>query len=103
MNLDSFNNINDIKNILVQQKNKLEKEKEEKIKKAKQEIELIIIRNADIAREQDEKKKDILKFLSSIGFDLIPQSITDNVINQLNLNTALRAKLGFTMEIDIKN
>jgi len=44
-------------------------------------------------KQKEDEKREVLKFLSSIGFDQIPQSITDNLINQLNLNSSLRSKL----------
>jgi len=45
----------------------------------------------------------MLKFLTSIWFDLIPQDITDNIINQLNSNSGLRGIAGFNSVIDLKN
>jgi len=34
--------------------------------------------------EKDKQTKEVLKFLSSIGFDMIPQSVTDMIIKNLN-------------------
>jgi len=40
----------------------------------------------EMIREKDEKQKETLKFLNSIGFDLIPQGITDEIIRIMNSN-----------------
>ncbi|MFK7780677.1 MAG: hypothetical protein QM490_06265, partial [Candidatus Gracilibacteria bacterium] len=56
---------------------KLSEEEKDKILKAKKaQIDEIVSRNAEEAKNVDEKKKDTLKYLKSIGFDLLPQSLT---------------------------
>lgn len=52
---------------------------------------------------KENEKRETLRFLSSIGFDAIPQSITDSVISQLNANSWLRARLWFNGVIDLAN
>ncbi|USN58472.1 MAG: hypothetical protein H6767_09605 [Candidatus Peribacteria bacterium] len=52
-------------------------------------------------RLKDIQARKTRDFLSSIGFDLIPQSTTDQVIATLNSNTGLRAQLGITGEINL--
>ncbi|MFK7779609.1 MAG: hypothetical protein QM490_00465, partial [Candidatus Gracilibacteria bacterium] len=38
------------------------------------------------AKNVDEKKKDTLKYLKSIGFDLLPQSLTNQLITEYQSN-----------------
>ena len=57
----------------------------------------------DMLTEIDEKTKEVLSFLKSIWFDLIPQSITDLITRQLNENPSLRWKLWMDSEIDLPN
>jgi uncharacterized protein with GYD domain len=54
-------------------------------------------------KEKDEKTKEVLRFLQSIGFTMIPQYVTDNIINIVNNNSALRAQLGMQEEVDLSN
>ncbi|MDD2871788.1 MAG: hypothetical protein PHS49_07410 [Candidatus Gracilibacteria bacterium] len=102
-NLDSYSNLTDMKNALDGVYKLKEDEKDLLVRGAKKVITEILERNAKKAKEADEKKKDTLAFLKSIGFDKIDQSITDNIINQLNSNTGLRNMLGFNGVIDLEN
>ncbi len=53
--------------------------------------------------ERREKQKKILEFLSKIGFDLMPQDITDDIIHMINSSEWLKSKFWFTSNIDIAN
>jgi len=104
LNIENLNSVSDIKNAFVWLQTQKQKEKEDKIKEAKQKISLFIKQNADIAKEQDEKKKDILKFLTSIGFDKIPQSITSQLIKELQSNVFTLWELNLNLKtIDLNN
>jgi len=59
------------------------KKKEDEEKKAKDEIQEIVEQNAKSIKEQREKQKEVLRFLKSIGFDLIPKEVTDYVIARI--------------------
>ena len=54
----------------------------------------------EIDKKLEEKQKKTLKFLSKIGFDLIPQSITNQLIENINMNPSL---YWFETEIDLEN
>ena len=57
-------------------------------------------------KEKDEKTKEILQFLQDIGFTMIPQSISDDIIRQINLNPTqldLGNGIHFNTAIDLKN
>ncbi|MDD3145618.1 MAG: hypothetical protein PHV23_05955 [Candidatus Gracilibacteria bacterium] len=104
LNIENINSISDIKNTFVGLQKQKEKEKEDKIKEAKAIIDLFIKQNADIAKEQDEKKKEVLKFLSSIGFDRIPQSITEQLVRELKANVFNLGELNLNLKtIDLAN
>lgn len=53
-------------------------------------------------KEKDEKTRKTLKFLQDIGFDMIPKSITDRVIDHINSST-IKWKLWFDAPIDLEN
>ena len=104
LNIENLNSPSDIKNAFVWLQTQKQKEKDDKIKEAKQKISLFIKQNTDIAKEQDEKKKDILKFLTSIGFDKIPQSITSQLIKELQSNVFTLWELNLNLKtIDLNN
>ncbi|MDD2871852.1 MAG: hypothetical protein PHS49_07730 [Candidatus Gracilibacteria bacterium] len=103
LNIDNMGSLEEIKDSIVGLYKQKEEEKEAKIKEKKKLLDEIVQKNAQKAKEADEKKKDTLAFLKSIGFDKIDQSITDNIINQLNSNTGLRNMLGFNGVIDLEN
>lgn len=54
-------------------------------------------------KKKDEKVRGTLKYFQSIGFTEIPQYITDQVVETLNSDTALRASLWFSEELDFAN
>lgn len=86
-----------IRNRLWEFEDKLKKAKE----KYKRDLESLEWEYRKKLFERDEKTKDMLKFLHSIWFDLIPQSITDQLIDYLNSQNSLRGALWFTWEIDL--
>ncbi len=53
-------------------------------------------------KEKDEKTRDTLRFLSSIWFDEIPQSVTDMIIETLNSSSTLANSLWFTTKINLE-
>lgn len=104
LNIENLNSSSDIKNAFVWLQTQKQKEKDDKIKEAKQKISLFIKQNADIAKEQDEKKKEVLRFLTSIGFDRIPQSITEQLIMELQSNVFNLWELNLNLKtIDLAN
>lgn len=63
------------------------------------------LRDAHMAalRRKDERVRETLRYFESIGFTQIPQYITDQVVDTLNSNSALRNSLGFSEQIDFEN
>jgi len=63
------------------------KRKQEEKKSYINRIKLLVVeeldKNADQARERDIKKKELLKELKKIGFDLIPKDVTDQLIREI--------------------
>nr|MDD3719872.1 hypothetical protein [Candidatus Gracilibacteria bacterium] len=101
LNLENITSLEQIKQILTGFLKKSEEEKEEKIKEAKKKISELIMLNSRKAKEKDIKTRQTLSFLHEIGFDLLPQSATDYVINQINSNPNMMGL--FTSPIDLKN
>jgi hypothetical protein len=56
---------------------------------------LLSMRDGHFAKleKRDKRVKEVLRFFESIGFTDIPQYITDQVVDTLNSNTALRNSL----------
>ncbi|MDD3645948.1 MAG: hypothetical protein PHH06_00910 [Candidatus Gracilibacteria bacterium] len=80
------------------------KELESKMDNAKKRYETML-RDAiqtysDKLKEKDKKTRETLTFLHSIGFDRVPQSVTDTIIDQINLN---KGAYGLNTQIDLKN
>ena len=86
MNLDSITNLGEIKNTLTAMYKQKEEEKEKKIKEKKGIVDEIVRQNALGAKEIDEKKKEVLKFLHQIKFDLLPKELTDQILNEFKSN-----------------
>lgn len=86
MNLDSLTSLEQVKNAFVVMIKQKEEEKEKKIKEKKGIIDEIVRQNALSAKEIDEKKKEILKFLHQIKFDLLPKDLTDQILNEFKSN-----------------
>lgn len=86
---------------------RLKNELENKLNQSNQELKQALRKKINEYRRNLEQKdrltRETYKFLKSIGFDKIPQSITNNVIQQLNSNSGLRSSLGMTSEIDLSN
>ena len=59
--------------------------------------EVDIIKNL---RVKQEKQKETLKFIHSVGFDLIPQDISEEIIKTINLKKGV---FGLQEDIDLKN
>jgi len=51
-------------------------------------------------RVKQEKQKETLKFIHSVGFDLIPQDISEEIIKTINLKKGV---FGLQEDIDLKN
>ena len=85
-NIENLNSPNDIKNIITQSIKKLEDDKKTAIEKAKNLKRELILKNTKEASEKDETIKQLLKFLTSIGFDRIPQNKLENIIKFINFN-----------------
>ncbi len=86
---------------------RLKNELENKLNQSNQDLKQALRKKINEYRRNLEQKdrltRETYKFLKSIGFDKIPQSITNNVIQQLNSNSGLRSSLGMTSEIDLSN
>ena len=102
LHLDWCNDLQEIKNLLAWAYKQKDEEKKEFIKRAKKVVDEIVSKNASKAKEKDEKTQDILKFLSSIWFDQIPQDVTDSIIETIN-QWNLLAQFGFQNKIDLAN
>ncbi|MDD4151248.1 MAG: hypothetical protein PHR68_01415, partial [Candidatus Gracilibacteria bacterium] len=74
-----------------------EKELDERYTK---EIKDLYEKSGNKVKENDEKTRETLNILDSIGFTLIPKNITDDIIATINKNPA---NYGFDSRIDLKN
>jgi len=61
---------------------KTEKEKDKILKKYRKRIDEIVSKNTIEAKEKDKGKKETLKYLNQIKFDLFPQSLTSQLIKE---------------------
>jgi hypothetical protein len=52
--------------------------------KYEEDLKLYSSRYKENLKEKDKKTKQTLQFLHSIGFDLLPQSVTDQLIREYN-------------------
>ncbi|MDP2090687.1 MAG: hypothetical protein Q8K30_03740 [Candidatus Gracilibacteria bacterium] len=102
LNIDNIGSLEEIKNAFAGLYKKKEEEKDIYIKQAKRVVDDIIEKNASIAKQKDLGKIKTLKFLNNLGFDSIPQDITDQIINIINSSSLLN-QLGFQNKIDIQN
>jgi hypothetical protein len=50
--------------------------------------------------EQEKRQKETLEFIHSIGFDLIPQEVSEDIIKTVNLDKGV---FGLQENIDLKN
>ncbi|CAC9623908.1 hypothetical protein [uncultured Gammaproteobacteria bacterium] len=65
-------------------KSTIEQSKSQIIIKARDKLDLLVFQNKNEVAEKDKHKKKLLEFLHYIGFDTIPQSKTDILIDYLN-------------------
>ena len=77
----------------------IKKEKEFIVSEYKNDVRLYQLR----LHESEEKTRNVKEFLSSIGFDLIPSSVSRSILDQLNSNDALKTQLWFTTDFDLDN
>ena len=54
-------------------------------------------------RKQDEKVQRTLNFLREVGFTLLPQTLTDQLVEKLNSDSWLARRFGFDEQIDFAN
>lgn len=54
-------------------------------------------------RKQDEKVQRTLNFLREVGFTLLPQTLTDQLVEKLNSDSWLARRFGFDEPIDFAN
>ncbi len=92
----SKNNLNQLKQNLNQELTVAERDFQNSLRQKINEYRRKIEKKDALARET-------LDFLRSIGFDQIPQSVTNNVIEQLNSSSGLRTSAWLTENIDFKN
>lgn len=101
LGLENKNSYDEVIFVINNKKTELEKLKEEKIKKSKERVAQLIAQNEKEIREQDERKKQTLFFLNSIGFDLLSKDrITDIVIEYINRN---KARFDLAEKMDLQN
>jgi len=86
LNLDSLTNISEIKLKISWEYNKKEEEKDKILKEKKALVDELISRNSMEAKEIDENKKETLRILEKTWFDLLPQNITNQLINEYKSN-----------------
>jgi len=102
LGMDSISSISDIKQKLSWFYKQKELEKKEIIIGKRKKLDKIISNIDKKSSDADKIKKETLRFIQSIGFDMIPQSITDSIISQLNSNDSLRNSLGFQNNINLE-
>lgn len=101
LGLENKNSYDEVIFVINNKKTELEKLKEEKIKKSKERVAQLIAQNEKEIKEQDERKKQTLIFLNSIGFDLLSKDrITDIVIEYINRN---KARFDLAEKMDLQN
>lgn len=101
LGLENKNSYDEVIFVINNKKTELEKLKEEKIKKSKERVAQLIAQNEKEIKEQDERKKQTLIFLNSIGFDLLSKDrITDIVIEYINRN---KARFDLSEKMDLQN
>ena len=96
--LDNITSLNEMIMILNARKYELEEEKEDLKQEAKEKIARIIQESEKEAEQKDKMKKDTLKFLHSIGFDMFANSDVDWIIRQINIS---KWRFGLSEDIDL--
>ncbi|MDQ7023696.1 MAG: hypothetical protein Q9M97_09475 [Candidatus Gracilibacteria bacterium] len=99
LNENGFNSIEDLNQEIELQKEEYNDKKENYLKSNK-EIKKYVLKEKKTIEEKEKKQKETLKFLSKIGFDLVPQYITEQLINNININPDL---YGFDSNVDLEN
>ena len=85
INADFINTLDDLAspyNIEAKQ-TKLEKQLKKVENDYNQELSAAIASHREKIFEQDEKTREVLKFISDIGLDLLPKKYTDQIINEV--------------------
>ena len=100
LGLETINSFDTLIFWINNKKSKFEKQKKDIIKNTKNIIKELIAQNTKEAQEIDEQKKIMLKFLNSIGFDLLPQNKTNLIIDYINLKSW---KFGLENKINFEN
>jgi len=99
LNENWFNTIDDLKqeiNLLEEDYNGKKEDYLEKRNTIKEEF----LKSIKEVKEKEKKQKETLKFLSKIGFDLIPQYITKQLIENINFSPKT---YWFDAKIDLEN
>jgi len=86
LNIGWLNSLVEIKQAFSELYVEKEEEKDKILKVWKAQIEEIVDRNTEEAKNVDEKQKQTLKYLKSIGFDLLPQELTNKLITDYKSN-----------------
>jgi len=84
LNIDSADSLQSIKSILILAYKNKEDKKEEIINKQKELFENLVNQNKREALEKDEKRKEVLKFVNTIGLDTIPQSVIQPILGMVS-------------------
>lgn len=100
--LDSVWDLDSMRYLLTDKKSIIEEQKQTIIDEANEQTQKLLDENAQKLKEKDEKTRDTLRFLSSIWFDEIPQSVTDMIIETLNSSSTLANSLWFTTKINLE-
>jgi hypothetical protein len=84
LQLASKNSLVEMSFAIEKTKSTLEQSKSQIIIDIRTKLDLLVFQNKNEVAEKDRHKKTMLEFLNSIGFDAIPQSKTDILIDYLN-------------------
>jgi hypothetical protein len=99
LNENWFNTIEDLNEEIELQKEEYNDKKEDYLKSSK-EIKNYVLKEKKKLEELEKEQKETLKFLSKIGFDMLPQHITNQLIENINLAPN---DYWFNTKIDLEN
>ncbi|MBB1564411.1 hypothetical protein HG430_000010 [Candidatus Gracilibacteria bacterium] len=79
----------------------LQKEKNRLVFSTNEFIKNLLQQNAIDTEKKDFERKKVLDFLNKIGFDLIPQKVSENIFKMINESSSYKMKLGLSDDINI--
>ncbi|MDR1988243.1 MAG: hypothetical protein LBQ24_05980 [Candidatus Peribacteria bacterium] len=100
LGLDFLNSPDEILNRLTTHETELTTKKAELQAQADKARKNLISNQKEKAQEKDEIRKEVLNFIHQIGFDTLPQAVTDQIIANINANPQ---KYDLQKPIDFEN